>query len=87
MSSSDDLARRLLDALQGVVTGTEWAAPDGSVVKEALVVMVHVDADGTEICTWVNTGSLDTAAGMARKVVVQVDEMNRTTVRTALEEP
>lgn len=48
MADDDTLAlqRRMLDAVQEVLAGTEWAPPEGGIVTEAVVIVGWADAAG-----------------------------------------
>ena len=40
------LQRRMLDAIQQTIAGTDWAPPDAALVTECVVIMGWTDGDG-----------------------------------------
>lgn len=67
------VANRMIEAIQKSVQNTDWASPDGSIVVDALIVMVHVNSDGIQTVTWINRGSPEVAEGLARRVVRDIE--------------
>lgn len=67
-----NVAQELLDAVSEVVKGTPWSPPEGGILVDALVIMVHCDTDGEYGSSWLSVGSLEQAEGMARKTIRDV---------------
>lgn len=87
MENEDSLVKRkLMDAIDEVVKGTGFAPPEGGILVDFLVVMVHMDNEGETGASWMNFGSMEAAEGMAHKVVRGVRALDYAKMRYAIGE-
>lgn len=67
------LQRRMLDAVQAVVAGTEWAPPTGGLITEAVVVMGWADAEGDNGVSHLRCGTTWGTEGLLVEALRQVE--------------
>lgn len=72
--TESELSHKLLSAVSEVVKGTDWAPPEGGILVDCLVVLIHVDDRGEFGSSWLSAGSAEQAEGMARKVLRSMDQ-------------
>lgn len=77
MSDDKALERKVLDAVSAAIEGSEWAPPEGGILVDALVVMIHIDNEGNHGTSWISQGSSEQADGMAAYVRRAIDAKER----------
>lgn len=77
MRPDQELSQKIIEAVSEIVKGTAWAPPEGGIVVDALVVLIHVDQDGEYASSWLNHGSLEQAEGMAISVKRSIEILHK----------